>query len=64
MTAHDGEGRMRLASTGLRWCLGIVILIEAALFLFHPGSPHQLPSTHTPNAIRPVLGWGEVIGCF
>lgn len=64
MTAHNIENRMRLALTGLQWCLGIVILIEAALFLFQPGSRHQFGSTHLPNAIRLILGWGELIGAL
>lgn len=64
MTAHSVEERMRLALTGLRWCLGIVILIEAALFLFQPGSRHQFAATHMPNAVHLLLGWGELIGAL
>ena len=64
MTAQDTEDRMRPALTGLQWCLAIVILLEAALFLFQDGSRHQFASTHMPNAIRLILGWGELIGAL
>lgn len=61
--AHSSaEHRMRCALTGLRWCLGVVILIEACLFLFGPASRHQFASSHMPTAIRLILGWGEILG--
>jgi uncharacterized membrane protein YphA (DoxX/SURF4 family) len=64
MTVHNTEARMRFALTGLQWCLGIVILIEATLFLFQSGSRHQFGSTHMPSTIRLILGWGELIGAL
>ena len=60
----SAEHRMKFALTGLQWCLGIVIFVEAALFLFGPGSRHQFASTHMPNAIRLILGWGEIVGAL
>jgi hypothetical protein len=55
------EPRMKAALTGLRWTLGVVILIEAALFLM-PGARHDFSQTHMPDVLRLLLGWGEIIG--
>jgi hypothetical protein len=49
------------ALTGLQWTLGLVILIEAILFVM-PSARHAFASTHMPNAIRLILGWGEILG--
>ena len=55
------EPRVKAALTGLRWTLGVVILIEAALFLM-PGARHDFSQTHMPDVLRLLLGWGEIIG--
>ena len=55
------EQRMRLALTGLQWTLGIVILLEAILFVM-PSTGHDFAKTHMPDIVRQVLGWGEIIG--
>jgi len=55
--------RTKIALTGLQWTLGLVILIEAILFLL-PNAAHAFASTHMPNIIRIVLGWGEIAGCI
>ena len=55
------EHRMKCALTGLQWTLGIVILIEAVLFLM-PSARHGFARTHMPDILRQVLGWGEIIG--
>jgi hypothetical protein len=47
---------------GLRWTLGIVILIEAILFV-RPGGGHAVAAAHLPDALRYVLGGGEIVGC-
>jgi uncharacterized membrane protein YphA (DoxX/SURF4 family) len=57
------ENRTHIALTGLRWTLGVVILIEAVLFVL-PSAAHSFARTHMPNAVRFVLGWGEIVGCF
>jgi hypothetical protein len=54
--------RMRCALTGLQWTLGLVILIEAVLFVL-PGAAHGFAQTHMPDIVRLVLGWGEIVGC-
>jgi hypothetical protein len=41
--------------------LGLVILIEAILFLM-PGARHDFSQTHMPDVLRLVLGWSEIIG--
>jgi hypothetical protein len=48
--------------TVLQWSLGIVILIEAALFVL-PSAAHDFARTHMPGFIRLILGFGEIIGC-
>ena len=45
----------------LQWTLGVVILIEAAMFVL-PSSAHQLAHIHMPAFVRMVLGWGEIVG--
>jgi hypothetical protein len=53
--------RMKYALTGLQWTLGLVILIEAVLFLM-PSAGHDFAKTHMPDILRQALGWGEIIG--
>jgi DoxX-like family len=54
--------RANIALTGLQWTLGLVILIEAILFVL-PGAAHSFSRTHLPNAVRLILGFGEIVGC-
>lgn len=53
--------RMKTALTGLQWTLGVVIAIEAVLFVL-PGARVDFARTHMPDIVRQVLGWGEIIG--
>ncbi len=46
----------------LQYSLGIVILIQAVLFVL-PGAAHDFARTHMPAFIRLILGVGEIIGC-
>lgn len=48
--------------TVLRVTLGIVVLIEAVMFVL-PGAAHSFARTHMPALIRLVLGFGEIAGC-
>jgi len=48
--------------TVLRWSLGIVILIEAVMFVL-PSAAHDFARTHMPGFVRLVLGFGEIAGC-
>lgn len=48
--------------TALRWALGVVILIEAILFVL-PGAAQSFSRTHMPAIVRMILGFGEIVGC-
>src|SRR5579863_3901437 len=53
----------KTALTILQWTLGIVILIEAVLFVL-PSAAHDFARTHMHGFIRIILGWGEIAGCI
>ena len=55
-------GQTKTALTILQWTLGVVILIEAVMFVL-PGAAHDFARTHMPGFVRMVLGFGEIIGC-
>src|ERR1700676_538862 len=55
--------RTKIAMTGLQWTLGLVILIEAILFVM-PSAAHSFASTHIPSVVRIILGFGEIAGCI
>jgi uncharacterized membrane protein YphA (DoxX/SURF4 family) len=48
--------------TVLRLALGVVILIEAVMFVM-PSAAHDFARTHLPGLVRLVLGFGEILGC-
>ena len=56
------DARSRNAITALRWTVGIVIGIEAALFLFAPGQARAFSHSGMPDVIRIVLGGAELAG--
>ena len=45
----------------LKYSLGIVILIEAVMFVL-PSAAHEFSRMHMPGFVRIVLGWGEIAG--
>jgi uncharacterized membrane protein YphA (DoxX/SURF4 family) len=53
----------KLGLTILQWALGVVILIEAVLFVM-PSAAHDFARTHMPGFVRMVLGFGEILGCI
>jgi uncharacterized membrane protein YphA (DoxX/SURF4 family) len=57
------ESRMKNALTILQWTLGLVILLEAVLFVM-PGAAHDFSKTHMPDALRLIVGWGEIVGAL
>ena len=59
----DRNQRMHYSLTALQWTLGLVILIEAILFVM-PSARQDFSHTHLPNFIRLILGWGEIIGAL
>lgn len=54
--------KTKFGLTVLQWALGVVILIEAILFVM-PGAAHDFARTHMPGFVRMVLGFGEIAGC-
>ncbi len=57
------ETKTRCVMTVLQWSLGLVVLVEAVLFLM-PSARHAFSKTGMPNALRLVLGWGEIVGAI
>jgi DoxX-like family len=55
------QPQAKWALTALQWTLGIVVLIEAILFVT-PGARHTFARTHMPDFVRELLGWGEIVG--
>jgi hypothetical protein len=53
--------KTKIAICVLQWALGVVILIEAVLFVL-PSAAHDFTRTHMPGFVRLVLGWGEIVG--
>jgi uncharacterized membrane protein YphA (DoxX/SURF4 family) len=56
-------GSAKIGLSILRWTLGIVILIEAVLFVM-PSAAHEFSRMHMPGFVRLILGWGEIAGCI
>lgn len=56
-------GKTKIGLTVLQWALGVVILIEAVMFVL-PGAAHDFARTHMPGFVRLVLGFGEIAGCI
>jgi hypothetical protein len=55
------QQQMKISLMGLQWTLGVVVLIEAVLFVM-PGTRQEFARTHLPDIVRLVLGWGEIVG--
>jgi hypothetical protein len=53
--------KAKLGLTVLQWTLGVVILIEAILFVL-PSAAHDFAGTHLPGFVRLILGFGEILG--
>jgi len=56
-----GFVKSKIGLTVLQWALGLVILVEAVLFVM-PGAAHDFARTHMPGFVRMVLGFGEILG--
>jgi hypothetical protein len=54
-------GKTKIGLTVLQWALGVVILIEAVMFVL-PGAAHDFARTHMPGFVRLLLGFGEIAG--
>lgn len=53
--------KTKLGLTVLQWALGIVILIEAVMFVM-PSAAHDFARTHMPGMVRMILGFAEILG--
>lgn len=51
----------KLGLTVLQWTLGVVILIEAVMFVM-PSAAHDFARTHMPGIVRMIVGFGEILG--
>ena len=56
-----GFVKSKIGLTVLQWALGLVILVEAVLFVM-PSAAHDFARTHMPGFVRIVLGFGEILG--
>lgn len=56
-----GFVKTKIGLTVLQWSLGIVVLMEAVMFVM-PGAAHDFTRTHLPGFVRMVLGVGELLG--
>ena len=54
-------GSQKIGLGVLRWSLGVVILVEAVMFVL-PGAAHDFARMHMPGFVRLVLGFGEIAG--
>jgi putative oxidoreductase len=55
------EKRVKCALAGLQWTLGLVVLVESALFAFSPAAAHFFAKTGLPGWVRPALGVAEML---
>jgi|SRR5271165_289916 len=54
----------KLAVSGLRWVLGLVVLLESAYFALSSAAAHQFAKTAVPSWIPLTLGGTEVIAAL
>jgi hypothetical protein len=49
---------------GLRWTLGLVVLLQSFRFAFSPSTIHHFSQTGLPQWIRPALAGSEIIAAL
>ena len=54
------DDRAQSALLVLQWVIALVILGEAAVLAFSPGSVHAFARTGLPDFIRLALAWSEI----
>jgi hypothetical protein len=54
----------KIAIPGLRWALGLVVLLESCQFAFSPTAIHHFSKTGLPQWIRPALAGSEIIAAL
>jgi hypothetical protein len=55
------EQRVKCALVALQWTLGLVVLVQSALFAFSPAAAHFFAKTGFPGWVRPALGVVEML---
>jgi hypothetical protein len=58
------EQRVTCALAGLQWTLGLVVLVQSALFAFSPAAAHFFAKTGLPGWVRPALGVVEMLAAL
>jgi hypothetical protein len=56
--------RTDLTMAGLQWSLGIVVVVQSAMFAFSPGGAHFFAKTGLPGWVRPALGGAEILAAL
>jgi hypothetical protein len=54
----------KLAIAGLRWSVGLVVLLEALHFVLSGSAMEAFSRSGFPHWIRPGLGWSEVLAAL
>ena len=54
------RGLKTMAIPGLRWTLGLIVLLQAFHFAFSPSAIHHFAQTGFPRWIRPALAGSEI----
>jgi hypothetical protein len=54
----------KLATTGLQWSLGLVLIYEGSRLLFYSGAAHSFEKTHLPQWFRVAIGSVELLGAI
>ncbi len=54
----------RFAIPGLRWAVGVVVLLESVRFVLSPSAAHHIAQVGLPPWIRPALGGSEIIAAL
>lgn len=52
------------AISGLRWTLGVIVLLESIQFVLSPSAAHEFAKTGLPPWVRPALGGSEIIAAL
>jgi hypothetical protein len=58
------EKRVKCALAGLQWTLGLVVLVQSALFAFSPAAAHSFAKTGLPGWVRPAVGVAEMLAAL
>lgn len=54
----------KFAIPGLRWTLGIVVLLESVRFTLLSSAAQHFAKTGLPQWVRPALGGSEIVAAF